>query len=194
MDISRPLSKQPIPRTAIKVFTGKLFDVYQWEQELFNGRKITFEKLKRPDTVNIIPVMGNGSIVISQQEQPGTEPFMGCLGGRIDEGENPLEAARRELLEEAGLQAKEWILWDSRQLIDKIDWAIYTFVAKGCQKVQEQSVESGEKIKIKYISFNEFIKIAEQENFRDAEIALKLFQILHNPSKLKEMKKIFLVA
>jgi ADP-ribose pyrophosphatase len=194
MDVSRPLSKQPIPSNAKKVFTGKLFDVYQWEQELFNGEKIIFEKLKRPDTVNVIPVMENGSIVISQQEQPGTEPFMGCLGGRIDKGENPLEAARRELLEEAGLQAKEWILWDSRQLIDKIDWAIYTYVAKGCQKVQEQSVESGEKIKIKYISLNEFTKLAEQKDFRDVEIALKLFQTVHDPLKLEEMKKILLVA
>lgn len=110
MNIKRPSSKQPIPANAQKVFKGKLFDIYQWKQELFDGKKVTFEKLKRPDTVNVIPITSNGEIVISEQEQPGTDPFIGCLGGRIDEGEEPLEAAKRELLEETGMEASEYVL------------------------------------------------------------------------------------
>lgn len=72
MTIKRPASKQPIPQTAKRVFEGKLFDVYQWDQELFDGKTITFEKLKRPDTVNVIPITTDGQIVISEQEQTGT--------------------------------------------------------------------------------------------------------------------------
>lgn len=194
MGISRPSSKQPIPGNARKVFNGKLFDIYQWEQELFDeGKKIIFEKLKRPDTVNVIPIIGNGEIVISEQEQPGTEPFIGCLGGRLDEGEEPLETAKRELLEETGMEADEYVLWDATQLIDKIDWAIYTFVAKRCHKVQEQKIEPGEKIKLKFVNFNEFIKLAAQDNFRDAEVALKIFRTVNNPSQFQEMKRLFSV-
>ena len=36
-----------IPKNATKVFSGKTFDVYQWEQEMFDGSKKIFEKLKR---------------------------------------------------------------------------------------------------------------------------------------------------
>lgn len=191
MNSKRPASKQSIPKDAKRVFEGKLFDVYQWEQELFDGKKTTFEKLKRPDTVNIIPITVDGEIIISEQEQPGTNPFIGCLGGRIDEGEEPLQATKRELLEETGMEAQEYILWDSTQLIDKIDWAIYTFLAKGCHKVQEQNIESGEKIKLKFVNFEDFIKLAAQENFRDAEIALKIFRTINDPTKFQEMKELF---
>lgn len=191
MDIMRPISKQVIPANATKVFKGKLFDVFQWEQELFDGKKITFEKLKRPDTVNVIPITTDGKIVVSEQEQPGTESFIGCLGGRLDEGEEPLEAAKRELLEETGMEADEFVLWDSLQLIDKIDWAIYTFIAKGVRKVKEQDIEAGEKIKLKFVSFDEFLKLVTQDNFRDAEVALKIFRTINSPGQFEDMKKIF---
>src|SRR3989344_786006 len=176
MKTKRPSSKQPIPENAQKVFEGKLCDVYQWEQELFDGKTITFEKLRRPDTVNVIPITETGEIILSEQEQPGAESFIGCLGGRIDEGEQPLEAAKRELLEETGMEAENYILWDATQLVDKIDWAIYTFIAKGAHKVKNQEIEAGEKIKVKTVSLDEFIKLAAQDNFRDAEVSLRIFR------------------
>ena len=71
MEIKRPKSKQPIPDNAKKVFGGVLFDVYQWEQELFDGTKTIFEKLKRPDTVVVFPVLDDGKILLTEQEQPG---------------------------------------------------------------------------------------------------------------------------
>lgn len=46
-----------IPSHAVKVFSGVIFDVYQWQQELFNGETATFEALRRPSTVVIIPVV-----------------------------------------------------------------------------------------------------------------------------------------
>lgn len=44
--IKRPKSKQPIPSFAKKVFKGIMFDVYQWQQKMFEGKLETFEKMK----------------------------------------------------------------------------------------------------------------------------------------------------
>lgn len=192
--IKRPPSKQPIPPHAKKVFKGHSFDVYQWEQELYNGETTTFEKIKRVDTAGIIPITPDGKIILAEQEQPGTEPFIGSIGGRIDEGETPLEAAERELLEETGYKAKEFILWYAVQPFDKIDWAIYTFIAKGCEKVAKQNLDAGEKINLKFVTFDEFIKISAQKNYRDVEVALKMFNLLHNPEEMEKTKKLFLDA
>src|SRR3989344_1513944 len=99
MKIQRPESKQPMPDDAKKVFNGKIFDVYQWEQELYDGTKVTFEKLKRPDTVVVFPVLDDGRIILTEQEQPNKKNFIGATGGRVDEGQDGFMAAKRELLE-----------------------------------------------------------------------------------------------
>jgi len=175
MKIKRPKSKQPIPKNAKRAFKGQAFDVYQWPQKMFDGSVETFEKLKRPDIVNVIPVVGE-KIILTIQEQPGTDPFLGLAGGRIDKGESPIAAVKRELLEETGYKAEKLILWEAVQLFSKIDCAIYTFIARGCKKVAGLDLDCGEKIKLKYVSFEEFLKITRQENFRDVEIALKLYK------------------
>ncbi len=54
-------------------------------------------------------VLPDGRIILTEQEQPGKEPFIAACGGRVDEGEEILTAAKRELLEESGYEAKEFI-------------------------------------------------------------------------------------
>ena len=191
MKIKRPKSKQPIPDNAKKVFEGVLFDVYQWEQELFDGTKTTFEKLKRPDTVVVFPVLDNGKIILTKQKQPGKESFIGATGGRVDKGEDVLEAAKRELLEESGYTASKFILWDARHPTSKIDWVVYTFIAKGLKKVANINLDAGEKISLKPVTFNEFINIVIDKNFVEKEIISKIYEAKLNPEKKKELKKLF---
>lgn len=191
INIQRPVSKQPIPSNAKCVFKGKIFDIYQWQQEMFDGSTALFEKIKRYDTVNVLPVV-NGKIILTKQEQPGIEPFVGAAGGRINEGESPLKAAKRELLEETGFTAEEFVLWDAIQPVEKIDWAAYTFIAKKCRQIRNPKLESGEKIELFPVSFEEFLAIVADEKYRDGEIALKIFRALNNHQKIKEWRKLFL--
>ena len=109
MNIIRPKSRQPIPEHAQRVFKGVIFDVYQWKEKMYDGTKRTFEKLKRADTVTVFSVLPDGKIILTEQEQPGTdEPFIAAMGGRIDEGEEVLSAAKRELLGQGGVYAGLW--------------------------------------------------------------------------------------
>ena len=144
MDIQRPKPNQSMPENAKLVFEGVLFDVYQWEQELYDGSRTIFEKLKRPDTIVVLPILPDGKIILTEEQQPGTESLIGAVSGRIEKEEDILEAAKRELLEESGYEAEKFILWDAQQPINKIDWVIYTFIAKGCKKISNQKLD-GEK-------------------------------------------------
>ena len=193
MEIERPKSKQPIPENAKRVFRGILFDVYQWEQEMFDGTRAIFEKLKRPDTVVVFPVLPDGKIILTKQEQPGKKPFIGATGGRVDEGEDILTAAKRELLEESGYEAEELILWDAQQPTSKIEWAVYTFVAKGLKKVADLHLDAGEKIELLTVDLDKLINIAttDGDNFYEKEIMFKLFEAKSDPSKKEELKKLF---
>lgn len=166
--------------------------MYQWKQKLFDGTYATFEKVKRCDTVTVIPVTNDGKILMCYQEQPGEKESISVFGGWIEKGENPLEAGKRELLEESGYKAKKFILWDAIQPSPKIEWAIYTFIARGCERVEEQHLEPGERIELFSTSFEKFLRLVAQDNFRDKEIAIKIFQLQQNPREFKKMKQLFL--
>src|SRR3989344_4980343 len=191
MKIQRPVSKQPIPDNAKRVFKGVLFDTYQWEQEMFDGTKTTFEKLKRPDTIVVFPVLPDGKILLTEQEQPGKGFFIGATGGRVEEGEDILETAKRELLEESGYTADNFILWDAQQPISKIEWAVYTFIAKGLKKTADINLDAGEKIKLKPVSFEELLEIGSSENFYEKEVIFKFMEARLDEQKRAKLKKLF---
>lgn len=189
LEVKKPASKQPIPEDAKRVFRGVIFDVYQWEQRGYDGNVKTFEKVKRADTAMIIPVTEDGKIILAKQEQPGIKPFVGLVGGRIDEGEDPLEAAKRELLEESGYEAKEWELFDAVQPISKLEWALYIFIARGCHKAAEQTLDGAEKVDVFYVDFDEFVKITLQDEFGDQELKIRLLEAKLDPALMNDVKR-----
>ncbi len=115
----------------------------------------------------------------------------GTSGGRVDEGEDVLAAAKRELLEESGYEAEEFILWDVQHPTSKIDWVVYTFVAKGLKKVADLDLDGGEKITLKEVSFDEFIDLASDQKFAEKEIVFKLLEAKIYPEKKEELRKLF---
>ena len=191
MTIERPESRQHMPEDATLVFKGKMLDVFQWRQQMYDGSYQTFEKLKRPDTVVVFAVLDDGSILLTKQEQPGKSLFIGAAGGRVDEGEQIEEAAARELLEETGYRAKELILWHSEQPVSKIDWAVYTFIAKGLEKVDEQRLDAGEKITLHPVTFDEFIDTALRNEFTEREIVKYIYEAKIDKQKLEELRELF---
>lgn len=185
--------KQNIPSHAKRVFKGMIFDVYQWEQEMYDGSTHTFEKIVRPDTVLVIPVTKEGKIIICEQEQPHRDkPYLSLISGRVEKDEPPKEAARRELLEETGFEAEELVLFDEHSVSNKISWIIHTYVAKGCKKTAEQNLDPGEKIRCDFISFEEFIKLLATHQLPDIHLTVKALEAKLDPAKMQDLKKLLL--
>lgn len=144
-----------VPDNAQKVFTGQIFEVYQWPQKMFDGSTHTFEMLKRPDTIEILAIKDD-KIVILEEEQPNLRPYYAIPGGRHDvEGETELDAAKRELVEETGMRFKTWKLLNVYQPAAKIEQMVYQFLATDFGEQIDPHLDAGEKIKVDLMTLEE---------------------------------------
>ena len=180
-----------IPINAKRVFNGKIFDVYQWDQELFDGTSAVYEKLKRDDTGQVVAVTEDKKIIVLHQEQPGKDVFDGIPGGRLEEGEEPLEATKRELLEETGYVSDDWELYYQVNPYSKIHWTVFCYIARNCKKISKQSLDGGEKIQIDLVDFDKFIEMVLDDSFMDWEIKMKVMKAMIS-GKIEEFKKFIL--
>ncbi len=190
MTIERPRPRQERPKNAKLVFQGIIFNVYHWKQKLFDGSFATFEQLSRNDAVFVIPVSSDGQIIITKQNQPGRKSYYAFPGGHMDSGETPFEAAKRELLEETGYAAKKWKLLEASQPTSKADWAVYYFVAYGCEKQHEPKSDAGERIQVKLLNFSQLLKTCLSKNFAEREFKVRVYEALLSKQKMKTLKNI----
>ncbi len=165
-----------LPPHARKVFAGEIFTIWQWEQEMYDGSVEIFEKAFRPDTVQVFAMMGE-DVLFAEEEQPDRDtPFYSLFGGRMDvPGEDPLVAAKRELLEEAGLTSDDWELLLQHEQTGKLCWTTYTFVARDCRKVADQQLDAGEKVAIQRLPIVQFLdEILQHPRFRTVDVTRAL--------------------
>jgi ADP-ribose pyrophosphatase len=79
--------------------------------ELPDGRLIPdWPWIITPDYVNVVAVTGDEHFICFRQVKYGVEgTTLGMVGGFVEAGEEPIQAARRELLEETGYEAADWV-------------------------------------------------------------------------------------
>lgn len=187
----RSYRKPLMPENAKRVFEGDIFDLYQWEQELYDGTRATFEKGSRPDTAIIFPITEDGNILIIEDSQPHRDVVLTTVSGRIEAGETPEEAAKRELLEETGYGGSSWESFYTSTPVEKLDWMHYVFIAKGCKQVQEPEPDAGEKIVVRSVTFDELISLSAEGKLRGKDFRIMVLRAMLNPEKMKELRKKF---
>ena len=144
-----------IPVGAERAFKGKIFEVYQWSQEMFDGSKEMFEMLKRPDTTAVICVV-DGKILVLDEEQPNSGKRQSFPGGRVEPNdESIVAAAQREVLEETGYSFQNWKLVKVWQPHTKLEWFVHLLLAWDELEQQDTAHEAGEKIAIEELTFDE---------------------------------------
>ncbi len=91
-------------------FNGHLLHLYVDKVKLPNGRESTRECIKHQGAVGILPVTEDGKMVFVKQYRYATGSVLYEIpAGKLEKGEDPLTCAKRELSEETGFTASQWI-------------------------------------------------------------------------------------
>lgn len=117
-----------------------------------NGTVIDqFHVLEQPSWAAVVCVTESGEIVLSEQYRHGArEVTLELPAGVIDEREEPLEAARRELLEETGYAAEDWCpLLRIRPEPSRHDHWAHFYVARGARLRSPQKLDASEQVNVR---------------------------------------------
>ena len=188
--IEDPSQVKPMPKHAKKVFVGKITDVWQWEQELFDGSQAIFERISRPDYAYLIGVLPDKQILLVEDEQPDRGSVITPAGGKVDDGEDPRDAAMREMMEETGYEAQEVIHWHSYRPSSKAEMLTHAFIGRNIRKVSDPHLEPGEKNSLLIVTFDEFLNLGMNPRLRDWLLRIKLLEAQIDPNKKKELKHV----
>ncbi|MFN4895756.1 MAG: NUDIX hydrolase [Pseudomonadota bacterium] len=144
------------------------------------------------DWVHIVALNADGEVLLNQQYRHGSQRI--CLelpSGGVERGETPAAAAQRELLEETGHQAAEWVALPSfypnpAGLTNKI----YPFLAYGVEQVQAQELDPGEEIVCSFMPVEELCNLIWRGEFPQALHVATLMVALERAGFLKPSEKV----
>lgn len=141
-----------------EVYTGNFLRIYKDKVELPDGKVTTREYIKHPGAAAIIPLRNDGKVVIERQwRYPAGKAFLEIPAGKLDPKEEPLSCAKRELLEETGYVAKDWIfLGKINNAIGYSNESIWIYLAKDLIR-KEQHLDPGEFVELSFLSWQELV-------------------------------------
>ncbi|MDQ3748597.1 MAG: NUDIX hydrolase [Acidobacteriota bacterium] len=111
-----------------------------------DGAEHNFFVIENPDWVNVIALTKEKAVVFIEQFRQGTQELaLEIPGGMVDEGEQAITAARRELLEETGYSSNEFIFLGKSRPNPAIqtNWICH-YLALNCEKTEETAFDEHE--------------------------------------------------
>lgn len=166
------------------VFSSRYFTIERNVIER-NGKTFTKDFIQRTPTVFIIPYTNDEIYLELQYRDAYKKELIEIVAGKIESNDTPLEAAKRELREEAGLTASKWEKIADWDLSANMQSKIHVYVATDLIE-HKQNLDEDEQIEIIKMPINKIIDKIEKGEITIASniAALLLFAELKKGGKL----------
>ena len=160
----------------VRVYEGDFMLVKKDSVRLPDGAVSSREYITHPGAVAMLAILDNGNLVMERQFRyaPRRE-FIELPAGKIDLGEDMLLTAQRELLEETGYVASEWIhLTTAWPCIGYADERMEYFLARGLSQ-EGRKLDDGEFLEVFELSLPEAMEWIRRGKINDSKTMVGLF-------------------
>ena len=158
------------------MYEGSFIQVRKDNVRLPDGGTSSREYINHPGAVAVLAMLDNGNLVMERQFRYAPQrEFIELPAGKIDHGEDILLTAQRELLEETGYVASEWIhLTTAWPCIGYADERMEYFLARGLTH-QGRNLDHGEFLEVFELSLPEAIEWVRMGKINDSKSIVGLF-------------------
>lgn len=159
-----------------EVFSNKLFRVADEIATDPSGFEIHRFIVRHPGSAVMMPVDDKNRVLLVRQFRlPAEQDLWELPAGRLDPGESPLQAAKRELREETGYSANKWVklvaFWPSPGYVDeKMNLFLALDLTPGEQKPMQD-----ERIEMRWFGKLELGRLIESGKIHDAKTIIGYF-------------------
>jgi ADP-ribose pyrophosphatase len=152
------------------VYKGKIFNVAVERVTLPNGAVKDREVVRHPGAAAMVPLFDDGKVALIKQYRHATDQFLWEIpAGTLEEGEDAMTCARRELAEETGYEAEH--LENLAEILPApgyTDERIHIFLATGLTPAKQQ-LEDDEVLELRPTPFATAIEMIADGRIRDAK-------------------------
>lgn len=137
--------------------------------------------LEYPDWVSVIAITTDGQFVVERQYRHGLGlTHFELPAGVCEKGEQPIDAARRELLEETGFGGGQWaeLMQLSANPTSHTNVS-HAFIAKGVVPISEQHLDDTERLEVFLITREELIAILSRGEMMQSLMIAPLYKALY---------------
>lgn len=157
-------------------YKGKILNLRLDDVELPNGKMAKREIVEHHGGVGIVPIMGNDVFLIKQFRYAFMKELIEIPAGKREKDENPLETAKRELLEEIGATAQEYIfLGEIYPTVGYCEEIIYVYLAKGLS-FSKQSLDDDEFLNVFRCSYEDALSMVKNNEIKDSKTIIGLLK------------------
>jgi ADP-ribose pyrophosphatase len=173
------MQDKPVEQTVAKheIYSGRIINLRVDDALDCYGKPIKREVVEHSGGVGVLALTEDGDILLVSQFRYGIgETLLEIPAGKLERGEDPLECGKRELTEETGYEAAEWVdlglviptpAYDSER--------IYIYIARNLT-FKGQRLDESECVEVSRMSLKDAVKKVLANEITDAKTQIAIMK------------------
>lgn len=159
-----------------ELYRGRVFRLDREQVVLGNGEEVRLDLIRHPGASAVLPIAGEADLLMVRQYRHAVGDFIWEIpAGTLDQGEDPMVCAHRELAEETGFRARSMEkIGEITPLPGYSDERIHLFLATGLVEAR-QHLDADEWLDVRRLPIETVMEMSRDGRIQDGKTLCALF-------------------